>query len=102
LKQALLKQEKPEVALLAYSLVSPSGYRGEPLTERKILEVVSLLDEIKVSSDTYQQLKNTFDAISKDPRMQVSLEAQYPGKMDGFTAELLQMGKEKLKGSGVN
>ncbi|XNO31721.1 CesT family type III secretion system chaperone [Vibrio alginolyticus] len=102
LKQALLKQEKPEVALLAYSLVSPSGYRGEPLTERKILEVVSLLDEIKVSSDTYQQLKNTFDAISKDPRMQVSLEAQYPGKMDGFAAELLQMGKEKLKGSGVN
>lgn len=60
---------------MAYSLVSPSGYRGEPLTERKILEVVSLLDEIKVSSDTYQQLKNTFDAISKDPRMQVSLEA---------------------------
>ncbi|MFY2162362.1 CesT family type III secretion system chaperone [Vibrio alginolyticus] len=102
LKQALLKQEKPEVALLAYSLVSPSGYRGEPLTERKILEVVSLLDEIKVSSDAYQQLKNTFDAISKDPRMQVSLEAQYPGKMDGFAAELLQMGKEKLKGSGVN
>ncbi|AVH25986.1 MULTISPECIES: cation transporter [Vibrio] len=102
LKQALLKQEKPEVALLAYSLVSPSGYRGEPLTERKILEVVSLLDEVKVSSDTYQQLKNTFDAISKDPRMQVSLEAQYPGKMDGFGAELLQMGKEKLKGSGVN
>ncbi|MGU3847102.1 CesT family type III secretion system chaperone, partial [Vibrio diabolicus] len=87
----LLKQEKPEVALLAYSLVSPSGYRGVPLSERKILEVVSLLDEVKVSSDTYQQLKNTFDAISKDPRMQVSLEAQYPGEMDGFGAELLQM-----------
>lgn len=43
LKQALLKEEKLETALLAYSLVSPSGYRGEPLTERKILEVVSYL-----------------------------------------------------------
>ncbi|AYO04361.1 type III secretion system effector VopQ [Vibrio parahaemolyticus] len=102
LKQALLKEEKPETALLAYSLVSPSGYRGEPLTERKILEVVSLLDEVKVEGDTYQQLKNTFDSISKDPRMQVSLENQYPGKMDGFGAQLLEMGKEKLKGSGVN
>ncbi|MEZ8100095.1 CesT family type III secretion system chaperone [Vibrio bivalvicida] len=102
LKQALIKEEKYDTAMLAYSLVSPSGYRGEPLTERKILEVVSLLDEVKVDGDTYQELKNNFDAISKDARLQASLETQYPGKMDGFGAELLEMAKDKLKGPGVN
>ncbi len=102
LKQALLKEEKPETALLAFSLVSPSGYRGEPLTERKILEVVSLLEEVKVDGSAYENLKGTFDSISKDPRLQVSIENQYPGKMDGFGAELLEMAKEKIKGTGVN
>ena len=102
LKQALLKEEKPQTALLAFSLVSPSGYRGEPLTERKILEVVNLLEEVKIDGSAYENLKGTFDSISHDPRLQVSLEKQHPGKMDGFGAELLEMAKEKLKGTGVN
>lgn len=102
LKQALLKEEKPQTALLAFSLVSPSGYRGEPLTERKILEVVNLLKEVRVEGNAYEKLKGTFASISNDPRLQVSLEKQYPGKMDGFGAELLEMAKEKLKDTGVN
>ncbi|MFM2610982.1 CesT family type III secretion system chaperone [Vibrio campbellii] len=102
LKQALLKEENPQTALLAFSLVSPSGYRGEPLTERKILEVVNLLEEVKIDGSAYENLKGTFDSISHDPRLQVSLEKQHPGKMDGFGAELLEMAKEKLKGTGVN
>ncbi|MEZ8196836.1 CesT family type III secretion system chaperone [Vibrio cortegadensis] len=102
LKQALLKEEKPETALLAFSLVSTAGYRGEPLTARKVLEVVSLLDEVKIDGNAYKNLKNMFDSISKDPRLQVSIENQYPGKMDGLGAELLEMAKEKIKGTGVN
>ncbi|APP09160.1 cation transporter [Vibrio harveyi] len=99
-KQALLKKEKPDIALLAFSLVSPSGYRGEPLTERKIFEVVNLLEEIKVDDSSYQQLKSLFDIIGRDPRLQIMLEQHYPGKMDGFSAELLNFSKEKLKTQG--
>ncbi|MCL9783715.1 CesT family type III secretion system chaperone [Vibrio sp. S4M6] len=96
LKQALLKEENYDTAMLAYSLVGHSGYRGEPLTERKIHEVVTLLGEIKVGADKYQELKHLFDAISQDPRLHVSLETQYPGKMDGLGTELLEMAKDNL------
>ncbi|MGY3944138.1 hypothetical protein [Aeromonas tecta] len=102
LKQAMLNSAPPEIALTAYSLLSPAGYRGEPLTQIKLLEVTTLLNELMADQTSFPQIKKLFDDVSRDPRLQACLEQQYPGKMDGFAGELLNIGKEQLRTTGVN
>lgn len=102
LKEALKNAAPQEIALQAFSLLSPAAYRGEPLTREKMMEVTSLLAELKVDPASYRQLKQLFDQISRDPRLQVCLEQQYPGKMDGLGQELLHKGKAFASTTAVN
>lgn len=102
LKEALKNAAPQEIALQAFSLLSPAAYRGEPLTRKKMMEVTSLLAELKVDPASFRQLKQLFDQISRDPRLQVCLEQQYPGKMDGLGKELLHRGQAFASTTGVN
>ncbi|MGL5327276.1 MAG: hypothetical protein ACRC91_21660, partial [Aeromonas sp.] len=57
LKEALKQAAPLEIALQAFSLLSPAAYRGEPLTREALLEVTTLLEELKLDSQSYAELK---------------------------------------------
>lgn len=100
LLKALLKEQPAEVATLAYSLLEPSAKRGAALTERKLLEVKSLISEVNINSKPYEKRLKLFDSISQDPRLQACIEAHNPGKMDGYLQEVKQAAKTKAKAAG--
>ncbi|MDF9620148.1 hypothetical protein P5705_21075 [Pseudomonas entomophila] len=102
LKEALKNAAPQNIALQAFSLLSPAAYRGEPLTRENIGEVIVLLTQLKVDPATYSQLKQLFDQISRDPRLQVCLEQQYPGKMDGLGKTLLHKVKRLAGTTGID
>ncbi|QCG47565.1 CesT family type III secretion system chaperone [Aeromonas schubertii] len=102
LKEALKQAAPLEIALQAFSLLSPAAYRGEPLTREALLEVTTLLEELKLDSQSYAELKQRFDKVSQDPRLQACLELHYPGKMDGLFKALLHQAKETARTTGVN
>ena len=100
--KALMRDEDPKVACLAYSLLEPAAKRGEPLTKRDILEVRDLASEIQNDTTSYEKRMQQFDTISRDPRMQICLETTYPGEMDGLGAKILEKAKEFGKGTGAS
>lgn len=102
LKEALKNAAPQEIALQAFSLLSPAAYRGEPLTRETMMEVTALLADLKADPTSYGQLKQLFDQISQDPRLQVCLEQQYPGKMDGLGKELKNKIIDFTSTTGVN
>ncbi|MCG8295119.1 hypothetical protein [Pseudomonas entomophila] len=101
-KETLKNAAPQDIALQAFSLLSPAAYRGEPLTREHVMEVMCLLAQLKVDPATYSQLKQLFDQISRDPRLQVCLEQQYPGKMDGLGKTLLHEVKKFAGTSGID
>lgn len=102
LKEALKNAAPQEVALLAFSLLSPAAYRGEPLTREALLEVTTLLGELRLDQHSYTGIKQLFDKVSQDPRLQACLEQQNPGKMDGLLKLLQHKAKETACTTGVN
>lgn len=102
LKEALKQAAPLEIALQTFSLLSPAAYRGEPLTQEALLEVTTLLEELKLDSQSYAELKQIFDKVSQDPRLQVCLEQHHPGKMDGLGKWLQHQAKETARTTGVN
>lgn len=101
-KEALKGAAPPEIAQQAFSLLSPAAYRKEPLTRQAILEVTTLLEELKLDTKSYAAIQQLFDTVSKDPRLQAHLEQQCPGTMDGFLKWLQHEVKEFASTTGVN
>ena len=102
LKDALKNAAPQDIALQAFSLLSPAAYRGEPLTREKMMEVTALLGDLRLDQRSYAELKQLFDKVSQDPRLQACLAQQNPGKMDGLLKWLQHQATETAKTTGVN
>lgn len=91
-KDALVREHSTD-GRDAFSPLEYNLRKGEPITRRNVQEVKQVLQQLKISPDSYKCLQDCFKTAGKDPRMIALLEDYKPGCFDG---KVKKLGKEHV------